>query len=308
MRDLENGLERNVMCNYDHKREVCELLAHGLCHVNKWTALPIKGTNKTLWVFQDTTTQELFKLIVEGDTLKDVKKKIGNKLISDRYKNYKVKMYMISSTIVFLDHHYSPKRLAINEYVNCHFDMGKIKKSLKPVFEEYVHGKIDEKRLLIGNERMIDVLVRELINDDEPMNMKQFASIIYGLIKRSNMDEILKKKSPSIKVKYSLLSLPKFSGSYRIYTDKYNDNTKNKTFDTITVELNMMSESVYNENLAYVKKNIGSVKLLLKYIIESDPLSQKYANCLKLFSLILTTDNVLVARFCFKEGLESKLN
>lgn len=113
----------------------------------------------------------------------------------------------------------------------------------------------------------------------------------------------LEKKIDSLWIKYLLLEKDsKFSGSFSVSFFRYSGNENKNTFDVMEIKINMMNN--YKENLDFIKANPEKVRTLLKEITDRHSKSKKYANYLKLYDLVLTRGNVLVAKFCFK--LEEK--
>ena len=200
----------------------------------------------------------------------------------------------------------TPKLKFIDNYINDNFDVKLLTESTKLLFVDFIYSKINDKKLSTNGTSFESKLVEGIMENNNQMFENEFNEFVYDLYCSTDISEVLDKQKNLLNIKFFLLQENQFSGKYKVRKDKYTDNDKNKTFDIITVELGMQSS--YEENLTFLKSNMKDVRALLKNIIEVNKSSRKYSNYLKLFSLILNKENVLVAKFCFKDGLESKLN
>ena len=245
--------------------------------------LPLPKTTKSLLILKERNTHELLKCTVENNQIK--------------------KLY-IKGSILFINGLESPKGKFVKEYLERKFKMKLLSDNNKTGFREYVMSKINYNNTRIRGEKLKDIIINKIQSDNVPEYEKEFAEFIYSLFVNSDATAILDKYHSHFNIKFNLLRKDnKFSGNYKIYSDRFMDNTNHKTFDTFNIEINMYSD--YDENLKYVKENIKYVKGLLKYIIEHESVSKDYANYLKLYSLVLNRENILIARFCFKDSLES---
>lgn len=109
-------------------------------------------------------------------------------------------------------------------------------------------------------------------------------------------------------IEYEILKTAEcFSGRYLINFERFDGNRRtSKKFDTIRVEINMLSD--YEANRRYVKSNVDEIKNLLKYIMETHPKFKRYSNYMKMYRCTLTRESVLVAEFCFKDRLNMLFN
>lgn len=265
----------------------------------------VENTKGKLLVFRDTVTSELFKFALKGEDLTQVLANAlyyHNKIPQGVMANYRITM---RSMYLFTNDGQSPKGKFIDNFINSNYDTKLLSDSSSSLFRDYVSQKLNKTKIIYNVENSLkDQIINKIKSDNEPVYQSEFASFVLGLYNRSNAREILGANTDAINIKFMLLKTKYFTGKYKAYMDKYTDTRKNnKVFDTITIQFNMISD--YDNNLAYLKSNNKEVKSILKYVIETNKLSKEYANYLKLYSLILTRDNILVARFCLKDGLEN---
>lgn len=191
-------------------------------------------------------------------------------------------------------------------YKTHHIDITKLDTSCLSIFRHYTRSFIrKEINEMKAQENITSILIKytktkECCYLDHITNNLNVTYYDYSNIINKKLEE----KLDNIRVKYLLLrSDTKFSGAAtQIKFLRYKNNKKENTFDIIEIQIMMMAD--YQENLAFIKANPEKVTTLLKEIVEHHSRSSKYANYLKLYDLVLTRGNILVAKFCFKDGLE----
>lgn len=244
---------------------------------------PLPKSTKSLLILKERNTHELLKYTVE---------------------NKQIKKLHIRGTGLFIDGAMSPKGKFVKEYLEKKFNIKLLSDNNQTVFREYAMSKINYNNCYIHGEKLRDVIINKIQSDDDVEYLDSFAKFVYKLFVASDASEMLDKRYPNLNIKFNLLRKDnEFAGNYKIYSDRFMDNKNHKTFDVFSIEISMCSD--YDKNLKFLKQNTKYVKGLLKYIIEHDSISKDYANYLKLYSLVLSRENILMARFCFKDGLES---
>lgn len=199
-------------------------------------------------------------------------------------------------------------RTILNKFYKDHnMDISKLSYSSVTAFNRYTRSFLKKiTKEIKTQETNIHTLITESIKNDE--------FTFYDVVQNSNgeitskfsdiINKRLEEKIDNIWVKYLLLREDaKFSGNHNVKFFRYTGNEKKNTFDIMEIQINMMGIN-HKENLDFIKNNADKVNTVLHDIVNCHSRSKKYANYLKLYSLILTRENTLVARFCFKDGLE----
>lgn len=169
----------------------------------------------------------------------------------------------------------------------------KIDNALKPAFIEY--------------EEMLESYLKKIILNNEYYDEKMLNEFIRN---NTNLDKVVKDAITEIGCDLNVIKILTekdfpFEGSFHVKRSKYNDNIT-KNFDIISIEIPMKPD--YNNNLDFIKRNANAIKsMVIIPIFKNHKLSKKYAKFMRLFKLVLTRENILIAQFCFKEGLESKV-
>lgn len=267
----------------------------------------IEKTKGSLLVFKDTNTSELFKIDSENKDLAIllVESLCNNGIVDYKYIGAINHRITIDIARLFGTSNDSPKGRFVNKFLRDNYDMSLLNSSSTSLFKEYVSQKLSSYNISTVEKSLDDKIMNEIKNNNLTIYDYEFSSFVFSLYDKSNAREFLGENIDVMNIKFNLLKTNYFTGKYKVYMDKYTDNTsdKRKVFDTINIELNMASD--HDADMLYLKANIKDVKMILKDIIESNKISKDYANYLKLFSLILTRDNILVARFCLKDGLQN---
>lgn len=243
--------------------------------------------SEVILILRDRDTDEIFKAVLKSSDLEKIKMRHGSLFINGSNSN-------------------TPRTLIMDNYLNEKFDVNKLSTVSRESLRNFITTKIDYDMISINNESVESLIINEIFNDGNPVYEKEFADFVYDLYQKSNAYEVLDKSYYGIKIRFILLCHDYFSGKFKVYTDRYDDNVKENTFDSINIEIRMNSD--YNKNLQYIYHNRNYVNKLIRYILEHDETSKDYANYLKMYNLVLSRDNTLIARFCFKDGLESKCN
>lgn len=265
-----------------------------------------------LLIFKDIITHELFKFnITEGNIcilFKDIVDAIWrNDIIHKEFFHKKEDV----TGFIEIDPYNSryipnynnglpkPKLSEVKKYLNEKLDMNLLSNSSQRILAEYAAGCVYPKSF---NRFAIDLIK----NDNNYIDYNTFIEKLHmykKYVNSYNLTERLDDHLDFITVKYLINKHKKFSGHYDINFIKSEENNKSRnSFNTIDLEIRMLSG--YDDNLKYLKENIRDIKLTLKDIMEINPKTKDYSKFLKMYSLILTRDNVLLARFCFKDGLE----
>lgn len=243
--------------------------------------------SEVILILRDIYTDEIFKAVLKSSDLGKIKIRHGSLFINGSNSN-------------------TPKTLIMDNYLNDKFDTSKLSAVSRESLRNYITTKIEYSMVSINSESLESLIINKIFNDGNPVYEKEFADFIYDLYQKSNAYEVLDQSYYGIKIRFILLCHNYFSGKYKVYTDRYADNMKENTFDSINIEIRMNSD--YIKNLQYIHHNRDYVNKLIRYILMHDETSKDYANYLKMYNLVLSRDNTLIARFCFKDGLESKCN
>ena len=238
-------------------------------------------------ILRDRKTDEIFKSVLKSSDLEKIKIRHGSLFINGSNSN-------------------TPRTMIMDNYLNQKFDVSKLSAVSRESLRNFITTKIDYDAVSVNDESIESLIIQKAFNDSEPVYEKEFADFIYDLYQKSDAYEVLDKSYYEIKIRFILLCHNYFSGKFRVYTDRYADNMKENTFDSINIEIRMNSD--YAKNLYYLRENKKYVNSLIRYILEHDNMSKDYANYLRMYNLVLSRDNTLIARFCFKDGLESKCN
>lgn len=191
----------------------------------------------------------------------------------------------------------------IHKYLENNFNLKLLKPNDISIFKKYAKSIIRNEDLIVDGLPM-DSIVIDIIKDNDHQEFKdEFLNELENLYEHSNIVDIINDHKGLLKIKFDLLNMDNgFTGVYTVKQRKFNNQDKRRVFDGIDVELNMYSD--YDENLRFVKKNLKEIKKLIKLIIETHPKCKDYAKFIDMYSFVLTRENILVARFCFKAGLE----
>ena len=257
-----------------------------------------KGLKGKRLVFQDENG-ELFVHKIQRDTIWE----LGTDLTYVCIPHDIVRFDVVTRSIYKVCGWHSQKSSIIDFYLDTMFDLTKIHKSNLHVLREYASDLIEVNEDGINCGSVIrDVIVEQSRNDnvlEDNLNELIFEKYIHlDIFKVTPENENL------IMVKYILCTQDsKFSGLFSISRMKFDANLPRRIFDGFCVNINM-ADSEYEDNLKYVKANCKGVKKIVKLILDNHRMSKNYAKFMKMYSLVLTRDNVLVAQFCFKDGLE----
>lgn len=266
-------------------------------------------------VFQDINTKELFKL--DKRSWFDIKRSTLIPIFRDNGKIYDTRNYYDQRKIEYK----VDIELVKNSEVMCNYDRYKNIKKYDMIKKFCVENRILDSSSILSSESLfytyaqgnlkyldiydMDKFIESFIFDDEYLDeciLNERCKLYFDQYYEDLSNE-LNKHIDKLKIKAILLGrYNKFSGNYKIVFDRYIENKKRDTFDIINIEIGMMGD--YQENLKFVKENMRDVKRILKAILEAHPKSSKYANYMKLSSLRVTKDNMLVAMICFKDELE----
>lgn len=244
---------------------------------------PIEKSTNSLVIFKEQNTNELYSTTLNNDQIEKLHYRRAN---------------------LFINGKETPKGVFTKEYIKKKFKTKLLSNANRVVFRNHVMGKINYNNTHVHGEKLKDIIINKVQSDDVPEYEESFAKFVYDLFVASDAADVLDDYHYDFELKFTLLRKDnRFSGTRKIYSERYTDNKNHKTFDSFNIELTMLSD--YDENLKYVKKNIKEIKNLLKYIVENDYNTKDFSNYLKLYSLVLNRENTLIARFCFKDGLES---
>lgn len=244
---------------------------------------PIEKTTRAMVIFKEQKTNELWACTIDNNQIKNLDYRRAN---------------------LFINSSETPKGIFVKEYIKKKFNLKLLSKPNRTILKEHAMNKINFNNTHVHGEKLKDIIINKVQSDDFPEYEESFAKFVYDLFVASDATEILDSYHYDIELKFTLLRKDnRFTGTRKIYTDKFTDNKNHKTFDSFNIELSMLSD--YDENLKYLKKNIKEIKNLLKFIVENDYNTKDFSNYLKLYSLVLNRENTLIARFCFKDGLES---
>ena len=269
-----------------------------------------KLEGKTI-LLKDLLSGEIFKYIVDLESSNDFKttfKKAYLKYcyLNDDFQLISTASFHIDVSIEQKEYKLprSPRSIIIDGFLEKTYDLSLLKSSRKTILHDYIVQKIPD-----VDTRSYNMDISDILENEEAIYEEEFINIIrakYIGYFQSEIENQLKNYRNIIDIKYTLLrSDTRFSGTHKVIFNNYNENKNRSGFDTIDVELNMLED--YNANLEYIKENMRSVKSLIVKILKSNNRCKDYVNFLKMYSLILTRENTLVARFCFKDGLEELL-
>lgn len=272
--------------------------------------------NKFL-VFKDEETNELFKLDFrfkwEGVVQELLEFPVIRKQLYSKYfGRFNFNGDRIHEKNLIKDNYAKTKDKLIDEFfLSKDIDISLLSASVYANYRSWVKSLLPTTPTNRSSPMSIaDIISRETRNDDV-LNMDileyKFHTINNEQIYCDNIHNSLQKHSDQIYIKYLLLKEDgNFSGKYKISFHRFTGNKKCNTFDMIDIELHMIGDRFLNT--IFIKDNINEIKSILKLMIENNPKSKKYANYMKLDSLVLSPDNVLIAKFVFKEVLEKLLD
>lgn len=272
--------------------------------------------NKFL-VFKDGETNELFKLdfrfkwegvVQELLELPAVRKQLYSKYFG----RFNFNGDRIHEKNLIKDNYVEAKDKLIDEFFSSKdIDTGLLSPSVYANYRSWVKSLLPTTPTNRSSPISIaDIISGETKNDDV-LNIDileyKFHTINNEQIYCDNIRKSLQKHSDQIYIKYLLLKEDdNFSGKYKISFHRFTGNKKCNTFDMIDIELHMIGNR--SSNISFIKNNMKDIQRILKLVIEGHSKSKKYANYMKLDSLVLSADNVLIAKFVFKEVLEKLLD
>lgn len=195
-------------------------------------------------------------------------------------------------------------------YKNHDIDIKKLNDATLSEFRSYSRDFLTDIPKLEIRKISIETLISETTKNDNVVYFDEIINKFNARVEKAKQEfgekinHQLEEKIDHIWIKYLLLrNDAKFSGVHKVSFFRYTGNEKKNTFDIMEIQINMMGSN-HKENADFLKNNASKVNALLYEIVNGHSRSKKYTNYLKLYSLILTRENTLVARFCFKDGLE----
>lgn len=296
------------------------VMIHNDAEYNYYNLIYIRTTYNNFIVFKDKNTNEFFKFgFIDWENaikrliiVPAIHRQLNlRKLLFGRYN---VEGYNLHERHLLeeIDYDYKDYR---DPYIDAFFkskniDTNKLAPSVFRNYRSWVKSFFPMKPLSKLSSTRINYIISKATKDDDVFTMEDFKRDLYSV---NNVDEYnksavaaLEKHSDDIYIKYLLLKeSDNFTGKYKISYHRYNDNKKVNTFDMMDVELHMISDR--QGNIAFIRNNMKEIKRLLKLIIYNNSKSKRYANYMKIDSMTLSPDSVLIVKFIFKDKLEKLL-
>lgn len=244
--------------------------------------------------------QELFKYEIKEDSLYEFAKNILKK-------NEDIEDIDCSEIILKINENHDnifkysvSKGELIKEFLSLHMDIDTLSQHDQILLIDYCRDKMD---LQDCYENRIKTVFAD--SSDDVVTFKDITSRLQKDIFDQSKINVTRRQMNDIKMKYLLLKTGYFSGVYKVNTTQFSDTLKKGVFDTVVIRVNMMMN--HKANLVFIKENRKKINTILSSILKLNSKTHEYVNYLELYDLLLTRDNILEAKFCFKKGLEELL-
>lgn len=204
---------------------------------------------------------------------------------------------------------HSQKIEIIQEYLETYFDLTVLSDNSLKLFIEDISKLV--RINLCDKVKYFDRFVSSILNDNKSYTKNELTKLFDIKSKwfhQLSLEECLGQKAGEIKIKYLLATYKVFSGGYSIrFYDTYETiSRRSYVFDSIHISLPLVS-SDYNSNHNYINSHAKEIKDLIFLLLKQNERGKKYVDFIKIKEVVLTKQNILIIKLCFKDGLKELL-